>query len=94
MRGIVRTGKDKTQGHPLCFPPTMFAEGSQYVFCNGLPIVLDGCKIFTHCCGPTCHQGTAQPSDGTFFIEGKKVQQKGDPVSCGDISAECSSDTL
>lgn len=93
MRGIVRVQLDKTKGHG-CYPPTIFLEGSKTVFCDGVPIVLEGSPIQTHCCGPACHSGVAQPTDTTFFIEGKRVMQRGDPVSCGDFAEETSTDCL
>jgi uncharacterized Zn-binding protein involved in type VI secretion len=88
MSGVVREG-DLTQGH--CFNPTPPASFSSAVTVNGRGVVRYGDSIVTHCCGPVCHSGI-YIGQHEVTVEGRSIQIKGDPISCGDVCNECSSD--
>lgn len=68
---ICRVGADQTTGHgpPPCFWPAVpIIAGSPNVFVNGIPADRAGDPAQTHCCGPSCHHGTASTGSPTVFI--------------------------
>lgn len=83
---VVRLG-DISCGHD-CFPPRPNDEGSPNVFVNGKPVHRVGDHWATHCCGPTCHDGTASSGSGSVFVNGKAICRVGDTISCGDTMCE------
>lgn len=91
MPGIVRR-TDLTCGHD-CFLPTQAQTYASKVFVNGKQVVRKGDKIIPHCCpGEGCHGGTYN-GDRKVYAEGRPIQIKGDPITCGD-KCNVASDTV
>lgn len=67
---ITNKGQRTTTGHG-CFPPTVFiGPYSTSVFVNNQPVVLKGkTKIQAHCCGHSCHDGSASSGSPNVAIE-------------------------
>lgn len=89
---VVRAYVDKSCGH--CFVPTIFVQGSQDTFCNNLPVVRQGDQILPHCCGNSCHGGSAVGNGGQVFANNRLIQVVSDAINCGDHSCQGSPDTF
>lgn len=84
----VRKGVDKTKGHGKC-KPVVAVQASDNVFINGIPAVRQGDAFKPHC----KHKGKAV-GGGTVYINGKLAQRVGDKLTCGDTSAQGSSNVF
>lgn len=81
---------DLSKGH--CYVPTPPQTWSSDVTVNNLGIVRYGDAIVPHCCpGAGCHGGN-YIGVHTVSANGRYVQVKGDPISCGDNTDKHSPD--
>lgn len=92
MPAVVREFVDQTCGH--CYTPTIFIEGSPDTFVNALPVVRKGDAILPHCCGNTCHGGSAVGNSSNVYVNGRLLQVVTNSVTCGDHSCAGSPDTF
>lgn len=79
-----------------CFPPRISVSWSSNVFVNerNVEIKTSGGVMDTHCCpGSGCHGGVHLGSRNVF-ANGKSIQAKGDCISCGSVSNQCSNDVF
>lgn len=77
-----------TTGHSTA-PPTRVVTEQDFVFISGRPVVLDGDKIVPHAYhDDPPHDGSVIASNEYVRINGIKVGQVGDPISCGDTISE------
>src|ERR1700745_1082734 len=81
---VIRKGVDLTCGH--CYYPVVFIQGSPDVFVNSIPVVRQGDPINTHCCGKTCHIGTAVGNHSGVYANNRAIQVRTNSVTCGDTS--------
>jgi uncharacterized Zn-binding protein involved in type VI secretion len=65
-------------------------EGVSSVRADGIPVVVQGNAFKPHRRKKKVHQGKAV-GGGVVRVNGKKVQRKGDSLTCGDTSAGGSS---
>jgi len=67
---VTHQGTPSTTGHG-CFPSTVFVgPWSSTVYVNNNQVALKGkTGIAVHCCGPSCHGGTASTSSNDVSIE-------------------------
>jgi len=85
MPSVTRLGIDVSAGH--CFTPRPTdTAGQSTVFVNGILATVIGAHYPTHCCGKSCHDGSASKGSSTVFFGGKAVHRIGDAISCGDVS--------
>ena len=92
MPPVVRLG-DICSGHG-CFPPRPNDQGSPDVFVNGRPVHRTGDHWVTHCCPPPCHDSSLAAGSSTVFVNGRGMARIGDPVACGSVCAQGSSDVI
>lgn len=93
MPGCVRRG-DISRGHDG-FPPRPNIESSSDVIVNNRGAVRIGDKWAVHCNShPRCHDGNTATASNTVFVNNKQVMRIGDSISCGDHSAQGSSDVI
>jgi uncharacterized Zn-binding protein involved in type VI secretion len=64
----------------------MFIEGSPNVIVNNQSVVRQGDHILVHCCGNTCHVGTAVGNRSKVYANNKAIQVRTNSVTCGDTS--------
>ena len=83
MRRAIRKGVDISTGQ--CYTPRPCVTGSPNVFINNIPATSVGDFYPVHCCGDSCHSGTAL-STSNVFVNSKKIHRSGDPISCGDTA--------
>lgn len=89
MRGIVYHGCGTTGHGP--FPPTTVIASQSKVKVQGIPVVVQGDSIVTHCKPKSCHSGTVVTTSSKIKICGKPVALMADSITCGDIIAKSSS---
>jgi uncharacterized Zn-binding protein involved in type VI secretion len=92
MPAVVRLG-DNCSGHG-CYPARQNVQASNNVFVNGRGVHRLGDAWATHCCGVSCHDGTASSGSSTVFVNGKPICRVGDSVSCGSTMAEGSNNVF
>ena len=77
------------------FPPRNNIEGSPDVFINGIEAHREGDGWSVHCNPvPVCHGSVMASGSATVFINGKAAARIGDPVSCGSVAVDGSSDVF
>ena len=91
MPAVVRL-TDLSSGHD-CHVPRPNDQASTNVFANTLGIHRLGDHFALHCCPPippgtACHDGVTTASSPNVFVNNKPVTRIGDPISCGDVSAQ------
>lgn len=94
MPAVTRQG-DLSTGHSS-FPPTSASQGSPDVFVNGKPVVRVGDSYTPHG-SPTpnpSHSRSLSSGSSTVFINGIPCGRIGDSISCGDASAQGSSNVV
>lgn len=91
MPGIVRR-TDLCSGHG-CYPPRPSSSWSTDVFVNGLEVERYSDTLETHCCGPACHGGS-YVGVHNGYANCLDIQVQGDPIDCGSVCDECSSDSF
>jgi uncharacterized Zn-binding protein involved in type VI secretion len=84
---------DICTGHG-CWPPRPNVEASPNVFVNGIAAHREGDAWDIHCCDASCHSSVLATGSSTVFINGKPAARIGDPVACGSLVAQGSSDTF
>lgn len=89
-KGVVRR-TDLCSGHG-CYPPRPSATWSPNVFVNGLEVERYSDTMEVHCCGD-CHSGV-HIGTGTVYANSLVIQAQDDPISCGSICDECSSNVF
>lgn len=92
MPAITRLG-DACTGHG-CFPPRVNNEASENVFVNGIGVHRQEDTWVTHCCGKSCHDGALSSGSSTVYVNGKQCGRVGDPVDCGSVVAQGSSNVF
>ena len=92
MPAVVRLG-DECTGHG-CYPPRVNDQASTNTFVNGRGIHREGDHWVTHCCGPSCHDSNLASGSSTVFINGKPAARIGDPIECGSVAAQGSSNVF
>lgn len=91
MPGVVRK-PDNCSGHG-CWPPRPSATASSDVLTNGLQTERKGDSMKSHCCPPPCHGGSHTGSR-KVLVNGRAMQAKGDPIDCGSVCQQCSSNVF
>jgi uncharacterized Zn-binding protein involved in type VI secretion len=86
-RAVTRLG-DLCTGHGR-YPPRPNIEASENVFINGLGAHREGDNWAGH-----DHGGVLAHGSPTVFVNGKALARIGDPVSCGSVSAQGSSNVF
>lgn len=76
-----------TTGHETA-PPTNIIASQSLVFVDGIPAIVEGDKIYH-----SNHDGSAIGSSNVY-INGKKAIHIGDSFTCGDHSAQGSSNVF
>ncbi|WP_456295276.1 PAAR domain-containing protein [Vibrio sp. AK197] len=86
MRAISRLGDGGT-GHGA-FVPRASNQGSDNVFCNGLPVHRQSDSWAVHC-DPSlsCHTGVLLQGAQSIFVNGLPIGRVGDPIECGSLVA-------
>lgn len=92
MPAITRLG-DACTGHG-CFPPRANNAASEDVFVNGIGVHRQEDTWVTHCCGNSCHEGALSSGSSTVYVNGKQCGRVGDPVDCGSVVAQGSSNVF
>jgi uncharacterized Zn-binding protein involved in type VI secretion len=98
MPAVSRLG-DRCTGHD-CFPPRESVSASTDVFVNGIGAHRQGDSWATHCCrkslfgGRSCHNSNLASGSSTVYVNGRQLSRIGDPVACGSIVAQGSSDVF
>lgn len=91
MPGVLRL-PDNCSGHG-CWPPRPSATASPDVLTNGLQTERYGDSMTAHCCPPPCHGGT-HVGKRNVLVNGRTMQVRGDPISCGSVGQQCSPNVL
>lgn len=89
MRGVVYHGCGTTGHGP--YPPTTVIASQSKVKIQGIPAVVRGDFIVTHCKPKSCHDGTVITSTSKIKVSGKPIALMADSITCGDIIAKSSS---
>jgi uncharacterized Zn-binding protein involved in type VI secretion len=93
MPPVSRLG-DKCTGH-AGWPARANDSASPDVFVNGKAVHRKGDHWVTHCDpNNSCHDSTLQSGSSKVFINGKDCGRIGDPVACGSVIAEGSSNVF
>ena len=88
-KGVVRKG-DLCSGHD-CWPPRDATSWSPDVYANNLNVERYSDTLAEHCCIDDCHTGIYMGTR-SVYANGLAIQVKDDPIDCGSICDECSSD--
>lgn len=85
---------DMSMGH--CFSPRGNTSGAGSVFINGVAAHVAGNTSSwpSHTCGTSSHPSKTASGSGTVFVEGKPLARIGDPLDCGDMIAQGSSNVF
>jgi len=84
----------KGSGHG-CFSPRPNIQGSPNVFVNSTPVHREGDAWDSHGCGVCIpHAGSLSKGSSTVFVNGSGIARIGDPVDCGSVCAEGSSNVF
>lgn len=92
MPAVTRLG-DLCSGHG-CWPPRSSITASDNVFVNGQGAVRLNDQYAVHCCKKECHDGVLAMGSSTVFVNGRNLGRIGDPVSCGSVVAQGSSNVF
>lgn len=92
MPAAVRLG-DECTGHG-CFGPRVNDSASENVFINGIGAHRVGDHWEVHCCGPICHDSEMAEGSSKVFINGMAAARIGDPIACGSLAAQGSSNVF
>ena len=91
-QGVVR--KDDTCTGHGCYGSRANDAASPNVNTNGRGTHRVGDHWVSHCCGPDCHDSTADKGSGTVNVNGKPIFRHGDAVACGSAGDTCSANVL
>lgn len=93
MASVTRLG-DMCTGHGS-FPPRPCTSASSNVFINGKGAHREGDSWDTHCdSSPSCHDGVLSKGSSGVFVNGRQLGTVGDPISCGSVVAEGSTNVF
>jgi uncharacterized Zn-binding protein involved in type VI secretion len=93
MPAVTRLG-DKCSGHGG-WPARVNDSASGDVFVNNIGVHRQDDHWVVHCDPhPVCHDSTLQSGSGTVFVNNKQCGRVGDPVACGSVVAEGSSNVF
>lgn len=92
MPAVTRLG-DLCSGHG-CWPPRPSITASSNVLVNGKGAVRLNDQYAVHCCKSKCHDGLLAMGSGTVFVNGRSLGRIGDPVNCGSVVAQASSNVF
>ena len=92
MPAVVRLGDEGT-GHD-CYPPRVNDDASTNVFVNGRGVHREQDHWVEHTCGDNTHDGVLQTGSSTVFVNGRPAARIGDPISCGSVAAQGSSNVF
>ena len=92
MPAVTRLG-DLCSGHG-CWPPRPNIEASPNVYVNGIPVHRETDAWGTHCCPPPCHGSILQSGSSAVYINDLECGRIGDPVACGSLVAQGSSNVF
>lgn len=85
-----------TTGHG-CWPPSVVPGTASTVFINNLPAVKQGDAMIPHTCvvpkHPT-HGSSVSKGSSSVNVEGKQAVRIGDPIGCGSVIAQGSSNVF
>jgi uncharacterized Zn-binding protein involved in type VI secretion len=91
MTGAVRLG-DISTGHDG-FHSRANDQASSDVIINGIGAHRVGDHWPTHC-NVSCHDGVEATGSNDVIVNGKPLARIGDKISCGDFTAQGSSDVI
>lgn len=92
VMGVSYLGANCT-GHG-CFPPRPNTSSSSDVYVNNILVHRQSDSWSVHCCGPSCHSGSLQSGSSTVYVNNLQCSRIGDPVDCGSVIAEGSSNVF